>query len=190
MHNQDYLKALKLFNEKTETLKKSNFTKTLLKKGIGGKFSWKKDENSILEIWRPDADEIRAFVLTFRFFIQNNEKSSFRNMAKIYDELPISAEKKESFKNTRKKLNDFLDSKSRIGIDDSTNRDIVWTFIYGDLSHADETKKEIYDRWMSIAIANELITNEFALILWEVLKVIAFIQNLNNEVMEELGENK
>lgn len=59
-------------------------------------------------------DEIRetldqnARILTFRFIIQNNEKSSFHNLAKVYNKLPISQEKKDAYNNVRDVLINYL----------------------------------------------------------------------------------
>jgi len=186
------LEALELFNRKAETLRNSRFMKSLLERGSGVTISGDKDGRLTTETRWPDQEAIEAFILTFRFFIQNNEKSSFENMDRTYDNLPISQQKKELFKNARKKLNEFLDSNSSLGINEQflTHRRILWVFIYGEFAHADKELKPTYDQWMSYGIFNVTIYNEFIYTLGRVTSFIAHVQNLNEEVIKELSEKK
>lgn len=192
MCSQEDLEALELFNEKADKLKKSSFMKFLLERGSGVTISGDKDGRLTAETRWPDEEARDAFVLTFRFFIQKKERSSLRKMAKVYDNLPISQQQKELFKNARKKLNDFLDFRSPMQIHDQviTRRDILNTFIYGELAHANEKKKKTLDQWMSYPIFNVTIYHEFIYILGMVTNFIAYVQNLNEEVIKELGEKK
>src|SRR5712692_5888467 len=106
--------------------------------------------------------------------MQDKEKSSFRNMTKIYEKLPISQERKSEFNEARKDLNDALDSKTFVNIDGifSTYRHIVDIFMYGGLSHANERKKEEYDLWMLNPFSKQFMTNEFVVILAYMFDVI------------------
>lgn len=185
MNYETELATLKLFNEKADRLERRNFTKSL--KNSGCKISSKKD--SFLEIKRkgPNEEEIDAFILTYRFFIQNNEKISLKNMSDIYNIVPVSHENKENFYTARDELNEFLDGQSSvvIGTKPLTYRHIVDIIIYGGLSHANVKKKRIYGQWMSLPIS-EIITNEFIYALSQVEKVILFIRDLNSQIITEL----
>lgn len=192
MYNQEDLKALELFNRKAEILKNSSFMKFLVERGTGITISGGKGKATRAETKWPNDEARDAFILTFRFFIQKKEKSSFKKMAKVYENLPISQEKKESFKDARNKFNDYLDSKSPItfrgqGI---TYREIIKVFLYGEFAHANEKKKEIFDQWMSYPLMNVLIYNEFIYILGNVMYIIACVQDLNEEVIKELSEKR
>lgn len=191
MCSQEYTKTLKLFNEKAEKLRNCSFTKDVFKEKSGMRISIKKDKPVKTERWGPNEESIETFVLTFRFFIQDNEKSSFRNMERIYDELPILEEKKNLFKDTRNELNKFLDSVPVVKIEANgksfTQRDILEIFIYGGLSHANENKKGTYDFWMKTPL-KDIAVNNFVYILAIVMKFILYVQNLNNEVLEELNK--
>ena len=192
MYNKE-IKALELFNEKAEKLRKCKFTETLFKEKSGFRLSITKDKPIETERWGPDEESIDAFVLTFRFFIQDNEKSSFRNIARIYDKLPISKKKKDLFKDARNNFNKFLDSTpvTRIVVNGNpfTHRDILEIFIYGGLSHANESKKATYDLWMNTPL-KDMATNNFVYILGIMMNFISYIQNLNKEVLKELNEKK
>lgn len=113
-------------------------------------------------------------------------------MAETYDGLPISEQKKELFKDARNELNDYLDSKSPITSrgQSITRREILEVFLYGDLAHANEKKKEIFDQWMSYPLMDVLIYHEFIRILGSLAYIIAYVQDLNEEIIEELREKK
>ncbi|MFX0202058.1 MAG: hypothetical protein ACFFCW_38595 [Candidatus Hodarchaeota archaeon] len=190
MERQNYLVSLRLFNEKYEKLRSLSFYRKVFKEKTGVTVSRKAGEPVKVLRRGPKAESIDAFVLTFRFFIQDNEKSSFRNIAEVYENLPISQQKKELFKNSRTNLNAFLDSPSMFKIIDEspTRRDILETFIYGNLAHANKGKKETYDQWMSYPAFNQLIINEFVFILGIVMNFITYVKNLNDEVIKELRD--
>ena len=193
MYNQEDLEALELFNAKADKLNKSTLIRFLCEQGgIGCKISWDKDERVTIERRWPDEDATEAFILTLRFFIQNNERSSVENMQETYDNLPISQEKKDLFKNAREKLNQFLDSNSSLAINDQflTHRQILWTFIYGELAHANEKLKPVYDQWMSYGIFSAMIYAEFIRILAVFTSCIAYVQKLNEQVINELRKKQ
>lgn len=100
--------------------------------------------------------------------------------------------KKELFKDARNELNDYLDSKSPITFrgQSITRREILEVFLYGDLAHANEKKKEIFDQWMSYPLMDALIYHEFIRILGSLGYIIAYVQDLNEEIIEELREKK
>lgn len=79
--------AFELFNEKAEELLSSTFLNTLLQVGNNYNLSvnWESGEEiSSFVRTGPSKDEIKAFVLDLRYFIQDNEKISFRNLKKLY----------------------------------------------------------------------------------------------------------
>lgn len=191
MYNEEDLEALELFNEKAEILKNSTFLKFLIEQKPSIRSSWKDGEPFEIETRWPDEEAVHAFVLTLRFFIQKKERSSFRQMARIYDNLPISQQKKKLFKDARKNLNDFLDSESpfRSHAQAITFREILKVFIYGELAHADEKKREILDKWRVVALFYAMMYQEFLYILAFVTNSIAYVENLNEEVIKELSQN-
>jgi hypothetical protein len=191
MDNHDSIEALYLFNEKAEKLKRCSFTRSVSEKRVIT-ISYKEDGSLGVERKGPDEESIDAFVLTYRFFCQDNEGSSFRNMEVIYNSLPISQQRKDLFKGARDQFNTWLDCDPSIKIDNLTitNREILDIFIYGGLAHANKRKKAIFDQWMSDPFLSQFMANEFVSILKKVMDFIIFVQNLNDEVIRELRENK
>jgi len=108
-------------------------------------------------------------------------------MAKVYENLPIPNDKKKSFEEVRNFVNRLLDKDSWITIDDVKlkNRQIFKTFMYGGLAHANREKKMEYDKWLRTPLG-PILTNEFVLIMAEILKAIFSVEKLNAEVIKGL----
>lgn len=179
------IEALKLFNEKAKKLRGLPFTKEIFAQPSGVDMWWKKGIGGEVKRLGPDEPSIDAFVLTLRFFVQNNESCSFRNMAKVYENLPIPDDKKKSFEKARNFFNGLLDKYSCITIDDIKlkNRQIFETFMYGGLTHANRKKKMEYDKWLRTPLG-PILTNEFVRIMAEILKAIFSVEKLNAEVIK------
>lgn len=190
MNKSEAVGALKLFNEKVDKLIDSRFIKHIQEKGLNVSFNVSASAGVKIDDTIPDQEAIDAFVLTIRFFIQDNESSSLRNMAKLYDRISLPLDLKDNFNSAKEKLNKFLDEQSAINIrlkDKSlTNREIFDTFIYGGLAHADKAKKSNFDAWMQHEDLAKLITAIFSSILKDFLYCIAYIRKVNIKALEEL----
>jgi hypothetical protein len=88
-------------------------------------------------------------------------------MSKIYDESGMTQDKINAFKNIRENINNFLNSNSITKTD--TYREIQDIFIYGGLSHANETKKRIFDSWKRNQLIFKILENEFVFVLATIL---------------------
>ena len=181
---EEIIKSLRLFNEKADKLMSLGFTKKIFGEKSGFTLSAKKDGPVVFQRHGPEGESIDAFVLTYRFFIQDNEKISFHNMSKIYDEREITQDKKNTFKNIRENINNFLNSNSIVK--KYTNREIQDIFIYGGLSHANETQKRIFDSWKKDQLIFEILENEFVWVLVNILNAIQAIARLNLNVLKEI----
>ena len=183
------LYPLKLFNEKAEKLLNTRFVRYLQEtRKLSVTISAEKGQEVKVTRILPDQDAIEAFVLTFRFFIQGNEKSSFRQLSKKYEVLPISSELKKNFNDWRNGLNDYLDKKISIKIYDKhpSRRELLDIFIYGGLAHANPQKKVIYDKWKKLDIVYGFLEAEFCGILEVVLRAILSVADINKKAIEEL----
>ncbi len=185
--------ALSLFNEKAEKLMRLSFIKAMIDNS-GVTLSWRAKEDGLFEEQHerrgPNEEAIDAFVLTFRFFIQDNEQSSFHKMAEHYLAAPIEESFKSAFATTRKNINEFLDGPSDFPIEYDgrhlTRREVMDVFVYGGLAHANRAKKELYDSWMSIPPFRPLIENEFVYTLTVILDAINYLKGLNEAALEQM----
>src|ERR1051325_261911 len=185
-------KALRLFNEKAEKLKRLSFLEQIRHQSSGFSISMQRvddDSFSVKQDRRGPAEEATdAFVLTFRFFIQDNEVTSFRKMQQHYDDAPIDPTLKQKFTQLRKEVNQYLDSETNIKSDGEnlTPRKIMDTFVYGGLSHANEEKRRLWKTWMNNPFASTMYENEFAVVLSNIHIAIEMIRKMNEEVLKSL----
>lgn len=194
MNKQNIIEGLSLFNEKTEKLFRLSFIKAMFETKSGASLSGRAKEDGTFELSAkrsgPGEEAIDAFVLTFRFFIQDNEKISLRNLAKFYESPQIEINLGKEFAIVRRRVNDFLDGPADILFkfenEKLSRRKIMETFIYGGLSHANEEKKTMYDVWMQIPFFRPLIENEFTYILARILTELDQIKNLNTLAVNQL----
>ncbi|BCN93336.1 hypothetical protein THMIRHAM_11210 [Thiomicrorhabdus immobilis] len=172
----DNLESFKFFHGKATKLLNSTFAKEM-SKPTSVKIIWGENGHVLLDKG-PNQEHIDAYLLTFRFFIQNNEFISFNQMSFSFREKINDNELLNKFEEARSALNGFLDRKSNININRSlTHREIMETFIYGNLSHANKRRVE-YDSWMQDELIRELMRNEFRTIIGKVLIVIKRVDTL------------
>jgi hypothetical protein len=175
---QRAIEAMTLFNEKTDELINSNFVKHM--QSVDLKVSLRMLSGGEVEVKHtlPDQEIIKAFVLTIRFFIQDNESSSLRNLAKIFEKLHISDDLKNYFSRARNRLNQEFEKKSFLNLNgkELTYREIFDTFIFGGLAHANKEKKKEYDNWMKDVSIASLLGMEFYTFLMYFLNCIAYIR--------------
>lgn len=67
---------------------------------------------------RPDDEALAAFLLTFRFFIMQNEQTSFRSLSSLLDNPDISDAWKQQFAWARGELNRYWQEQHHM---DTTN---------------------------------------------------------------------
>ena len=193
--NRKDLDAMILFNEKVDKLNNNSFTKKITSENFGIRISTKKDETTVIEKILPTDEEIESFVLTIRFFCQDNESSgessSIGKLAdNTYSKLPDNREEKIEFISARNKLNEYLDSpdkslKMSYNGKVLTPRKIFDTILYGELAHSNKAKRVKYKEWMSHPIFGPILEAEFVLILSKILSCVLFIQTINESLIND-----
>lgn len=188
MQPEDAIKTLQLFNEKVNKLESLSFSRTVDGAKVSVSIDFETQDNPTVKRTGPEDEAIEAFVLTTRFFIQDNEAISLRNMANLYNELFTGDDLLTRFNDTRSTLNKYLDDYTFLTVNKEhlTRRRILEVFIYGGLSHATPAKKLVYDSWVQNAIAFPLLQNLFMGVLAELLAALSFIRQLNIEAIDKL----
>lgn len=135
----------------------------------------------------PDSEAIEAFVLTFRFFIQNNESISLANLERILDDPGVSDNWKQEVTRTRSELNGVLDSTKLVsGVPLTingqalTNRELMQVFVFGHLAHANKQKHALYRTWASTPFF-PLLEFCFYAVLKDVVRAINWIGYLSQQ---------
>lgn len=178
----DDLSSFMYFTEKADKLVNSTFSKEMTGK-TGIYLSWEENKQIVVNIG-PNGEFIDAFVLTFRFFIQDNDSISFRNMSIAFQAEIVHESIKKQFFDVQSKLNHYLDTDTIFNIGGViSRRKLLDIFVYGELSHMNPSKKQTYDTWMGNEFMAPLLLHEFRLILHNVLKFIKFVSGLSSQVI-------
>lgn len=184
--DQEDFDRLRLFNEKAERLLNTRFVEYVRKnKRISFRLQFRKGKGIKTSIKLPDQDAIDAFVLTFRYFIQNNEQCSFGNLAKTYSKSYIPKAMGAKYFQERTWLNEYLDDPS--SLKPLTRRSVIDIFVYGGLAHANPQKKAKFDKLRKNSVSKGIAKLEFASILLDILEVIKSVAKLNSEVLAKLA---
>ena len=138
-----------------------------------------------------DQDEIDAFVLTFRMFIQDNDRISLRNLSTIYASSWMQGgNAQECFEDARKSLNDHLESAATIMFGEATIsvRTIADVVIYGGLAHTSAEKSKIFRSWKNSGIMG-FIWAEFFAYARHAVETLQYLRDLNAKVLELIDEH-
>ncbi|MCX7110318.1 MAG: hypothetical protein NTX45_09345 [Proteobacteria bacterium] len=189
MTNEEAYPILSFFIEKSKKLENSNFVKR-----ISNEFrldiAIETGKPIFINKIGPDEENIDAFLLTYRLFIQDNENISIKNLAKLFNSTIANIDERDRFNLLRNSLNSFLSANSHLTIynEDITNRDLMETFIYGNLSHGNnKVKKQKFDLWMSRYDAVDILWYKFSEIIFQVFSVIKCINNLCMTIYERIS---
>ena len=185
--NSKIIDALRLFNTKADDVLNSSMLDELSKHGTGVAYD---DDGNVEKKHGPTADHIKAFVLDFRFFIQDNERCSFRNLARLYQDAPVEAWLKKNFESARDYIQTYLDApgslEDKYKGDIVSNRELLDTFLYGGLAHANKNKERLFNEWMADPQFSIYVDHEFVWMLSGLCWVIKYVKGLNEEALRQL----
>jgi hypothetical protein len=181
--------ALKLFNEKVEKIRQRGYMKYI---GEGGRIAWAGSFGSggraESKAIGPDADQVESLLLTMRFFGQNNEPMSIKNVADAYSRLSLSSWIRDQFDMIRADLNVMLDLPTQIAWKGHpvTHGDVYYTFLYGEHAHSNPDKQALYKEWQKSEIFGAFEFT-FHATLVNYLHKVFWIEKTNKLALEELG---
>ncbi|MEN6641242.1 MAG: hypothetical protein ABFE08_02215 [Armatimonadia bacterium] len=187
---EQILQSLRLFNEKAEKLAQTSFSRTVLFESTGWSTHAKVGEPAVVERRGPPQESIEAFVLTFRLFVNKSDLCSLHKVTEAYSQALIRQELRQAFFETQRCLSDYLASPSPFRTENTclTHGQILDTFMWGGLAHANVRYKQQYDEWISLGSLSEIHWNQLVIILGTYLKFIIHLHDLNAKVIVALGE--
>lgn len=186
-HSYTDQEVLQIFIESVDELIDSEFLSQVKTQSISTQLNWSQNGGLLSERTGPKRDAVKAFLLTLRFFRQNNEPTSLCNMEERIEGLNLNAELKERFRTSRHNFNSYLDKRPSINfspeIGADTNRKILDTFLYGIFAHANPKHRRQAKQWEG-APYYEDIRAQFDLILIEFLKALAAMANVCRDCLK------
>ncbi len=187
------LRRLQLFNLKVEKLGRSRLV-TYMEETGGTKLTFsghRVDDGGFemtVEREGPDEEMVDAVTLTLRMFIQKKEPISLRKMATAYDHLPVSPSLKEQFRQIHEAINEALDSPTYVAFNEVkiTNREVQDIFLYGELAHVEDRKREVFETWRQMPALYCMLLNEFCTVIYRLISAVHAIRTINLAAIEEL----
>ncbi len=179
--------VLEIFVESVDELLDSTFLAQIKADGTSTQLKWSHDGRFLSERTGPERDAVKAFLLTLRFFGQNNEPTSLRKMEERIDGLSLDAALKERFRTSRHNFNSFLDEAPSVAFptDSGANsrRQIFEAFLYGIFAHANPKHRRRVKAWASQPYFDD-IRAQFDLVLLEYLKALAALANVCRQCLK------
>jgi len=137
----------------------------------------------------PDEEPVKAAILTLRFFCQDNEHISLRNMSIFVSGLQVGQSLKDEFTTIRDKFNCYLDhvhGPPQFQIDGHmiTNREILEAFLYGKYAH--DTQHETIDEWEKL-ISFDGMRAGFDRVLRQFVQTLVWLRGVCEKIDAELA---
>jgi len=135
----------------------------------------------------PELEDLEAYVLNLRFFIQDNEPTSLRNMDALYQTECQSPESLKQFKEIRDAMNGALNSELwfRFNGQPMTYRMLFEGMIYTRLAHASKNKHALFDEMTTHPFGLEMAMAEFLKCVCALHAALVFINKLNRAAFPE-----
>ena len=149
--------VLEIFIETVDELRSSNYAKHI-ENGVQVDLIAGQDA-IISHCTGPEREAVKAFLLTLRFFRQNNEVTSLQNMADRIQTLNVEQALKDGFLESRDNFNAFLDSPLDVPVPDAragTKRDVFEAFLYGIYAHANPDHRRRVKEWEVLPFYGDL----------------------------------
>lgn len=183
--------VLELFTEKADKLCSLRFSKSMLKrKDDSIHILFDGNGANVVDI-SPDSESVDSFVLTFRFFIQNNESISLRSLEKLCADPGLSNHWKSEYTQIRGGINTYLDSPVRFNLANETlsHKDVLYIFFYGELAHSNKEKRHVIEDWKKDLTLFQLRRSDFLLTLTRVLRGIRQIAEVSAKEIRTYEDN-
>jgi len=181
--------TLKIFVERAERVLRTRLVQQVLSRQLSCRMDWKEGQGMTIDYPDCHEDDRDAFVLSLRLFIQNNDKISIYNIAKIIEDLPFSDAIKAPFHEQRSELNRYLDATPffRAGAEPKNYRELLNTIIYGDLSHFDPKLRPMLQRWMADPFVWPHMQTQFLMVCQTIVLCLTVFRTVAQMALDELA---
>lgn len=190
---EEIVKALQLFNSKVHKLERSRFIQHLSQSNSGFTLSaFRNESGSWLKAERqgPDDEAIDAATLTFRFFNQDKDRISLRRISKYYAAAPIDTSFSQEYEKIRREMNEYLDGEKYSVANYNgvplIRRQLIETFMYGELAHANEAKETLFQEWKRAPMTFTFFESQFVDTMGKLFMGLQMISQLNERALTEL----
>jgi hypothetical protein len=175
--------TLELLVEKANLLKSVKFDEHVRTVGLGFKGKRTGEDEWEIEFGLPDEEKRNSFILTFRFFYQEEETISFSKLSRFLNDPELSDEWKSGVSKARKAYFRYLKSYSDYSVElfdgHPTRREMLDAVLYGGVAHANPEKIQRLRLWTRDGIRANVLLQEFTAMLVQILAFISYIGELS-----------
>lgn len=178
--------TISTFEEKMDRLERS--TLWHLMTSSGWKVSWDfQNDRPGDEAKMPDVESLEAYILNLRFFIQDNERTSLRNIASLYRKECKVSRYLEQFSEIQQAVNRELDREIWFKFNDETitYRKLFEGMVYSRFAHANKRGHELFGEIAAHGFGYMLAMNEFLRCLGVLHVGLVLVRNLNRVAFPE-----
>ena len=179
-----------LFDKKYARLQSSSLIRFMT--NPGWKFSFDFKTNSLSsDTILPNLEYIESYVLNLRFFIQNNEPCSLRNLNKLYTNQCPDQKIKKKFIELYKLFNSELDRTWPFRFNKKTllYRDIFMGFIYSKIAHSKVKNNQIFYQLTKHPFGYYLAFDYFLRCINLIHDILTMISHLNKIAFTDMKTN-
>lgn len=180
--------TLQLYNDLAAELNHSSFLNHV-KSSSGTSFRFETSPFRILPQGQPSDEALKAFLLTFRLFIQERDDLSFRAIAKLLTESPIQTLLKREIVEIQEEVDDYLTRPSPFEIygERISRGALLSTLMYGRLAHVNREKRATLERWTVRDDAYPMFRHEFEVIVIRLAQEVFWVRQVNLQAIVELN---
>lgn len=186
--NAETHEVLTLFVKATRELESWKFIDSLRNQGPFKALMHRGDDGSwVIEDVGPNDAETRAFLTTFRLFVQKKEPVSLYRLDQLLADPDLSDKWKQEFQKLQKSFLHYLsqpDETIPTNGDFPTREHIMDIFINGRVFHwKQEDKRQIYEKWAGYGEEFGVLVIAFNSILYTLYNVIVRIAQMSEEAL-------
>lgn len=166
----------------------SSFADAMLRNESGFIFEWKAGESFEAVSVGAEGESVDAAFLTLRMFLQDNDRISIRNAAKIYSHEQELAPYRSEFDEVRRQINAFLDRHNGFNFlgKDYTNREVIELLLYGSKGHTNRGKEAELKMLLGVPIASELFLYQVNTAAAWLVKGITAVAEINKKALADI----
>jgi hypothetical protein len=138
----------------------------------------------------PQLEQLEAYILNLRFFVQDNEPTSLRNIAALYKRECKDPKLLEQFMEVREAINRELDRELWFKFNNKTvtYRAIFEGMIYSRFAHAKKSRHALFDKMATHPFGYMLAMDEFLRCIRVFHTGLLFVNKLNAAAFPQVGQ--
>jgi hypothetical protein len=178
--------TISTFGEKVDRLERSSLWRFMT--SGGWKVSWDFQVNRPgAEAKMPDLESLEAYILNLRFFIQDNERTSLRNMASLYRKECKLPQYLQQFGEIQEAINRELGRETWFKFNDQTITygKLLEGMVYSRFAHANKKGHELLQQMAAHPFGYMLAMDEFLRCLGVLHVGLVLVRNLNRVAFPE-----